>query len=98
MHVVVRPIITEKSLSLAAKGWYTFSVKPSAGKHAIASGVSSLYNVKVINVRTSIFSGKSRRVGRKMKEIVRSDWKKALVWLEKGQTIPVFDVTQKEKK
>lgn len=94
--VVQRPLITEKSLVQAAKGWYTFVVDPSTTKQEIAQAVHALYNVTVISVRTSMRHGKARRVGRKMATIRKPDWKKAMVMLAKGQKIDAFEVTPQE--
>lgn len=97
-HIVEKPVITEKSLSMASRGWYTFVVGRHAGKEEIAKEVKSLYNVDVIQIRTVSMHGKVRRVGRKMMHITVPDWKKALVQLKKGQHIDAFEVpTEKEQ-
>jgi large subunit ribosomal protein L23 len=90
--LVQRPVITEKSLMLVPKGWYTFAVSAAARKEQIAAEIAKLYNVKVVAVRTIRMHGKTRRVGRKMSTIARPDWKKALVQLKSGQKIDVFEV------
>ena len=92
--IVLRPIITEKTMTLASRSWFTFAVAPKADKAHIASEIHRLYNVKVLMVRTVHVTGKTRRAGRKGKEVTRSDWKKALVKLPKGERIAVFEVTQ----
>jgi len=89
--------MTEKSLDLAAKGWYTFKVDIDAPKKQIASAISRLYNVTVKQVRTILLHGKVRRVGRKMLTVTRPNWKKALVQLSPGQTIEAFTTTSKEE-
>ena len=91
--IVKRPHITEKTLTLAARGWYTFSVAEDAAKPAIADAISGLYKVNVIAVRTVAMHGKVRRVGKMSKYVKKADWKKALVRLAKGQKIDVFEVT-----
>ena len=96
MNSVVRPVITEKTLTLASRGWYTFAVNLEAGKHAIASDVAKYYKVKVEDVRTMIVHGKMRRVGKRMKSIQKTDWKKALVKLAKGQTIDAYNQVMNE--
>lgn len=95
--IVKKPLITEKSLALAAKGVYTFGVAKSAGKAEIAREIGQLYKVKVTDVHTVSMHGKERRVGRKMKAVRQSDWKKAIVKLAPGQKIEAFEVTTKEE-
>lgn len=87
-----RPLITEKSMALAQKGWYSFAVKSSLRKEDIAKEISALYSVSVKAVRTIHRVGKMRRAGKKMTATRRPDWKKAMVRLSKGQKIAVFDV------
>ena len=92
-QLVVRPIITEKSLTLAAKGWYTFRVASAARKLQVANEVAKFYAVNVISMRTIAMHGKERRVGKRAKLTHQSDWKKAIVQLKKGQTISAFEVS-----
>lgn len=99
MHLIVnRPLITEKSLTLAGKGLYTFSVSLKADKSQIRREINRLYKVKVTDIRTVTMHGKTRRVGRKMTVIQKSNWKKAIVRLMKGQKIDAFEVTGEEEK
>ena len=96
--IIKRPIITEKSMTLANRGWFSFEVNHDANKSEIAKEIDRIYQVNTISVRTIHVKGKKRRAGKKMKEVTRSDWKKALVQLKKGQRIPVFEVTDQEAK
>lgn len=97
-HVITRPLITEKSLSLAAHGWYSFAADLLATKQSIGRAVQDLYKVSVVSVRTCIMHGKSHRVGRRSQPIRKSNWKKALVRLKEGQTISAFEVTKEGEK
>jgi len=96
MNTIIRPLISEKTLVLASQGWYTFVVDLQAEKKEIASTVSSLYKVTVTDVRTIHMHGKMRRTGKKMTYSKKSDWKKAMVQLAKGQKIDAFEVTSQE--
>jgi len=96
--IIKRPVISEKSMLLAQKGWYTFAVSKNARKETIAKAIRALYNVQVTEIRTMRKTGKTRRVGRSMRTVTRPDWKKAMVALAKGQTIPVFEVTREGAK
>ena len=94
---LIRPLITEKTLMLAASGWYTFIVDKAADKGAIARVISDFYKVKVVDTRVSSMHGKTRRVGKLMRIAQKSDWKKAMVRLDKGQKIDAFEVVPKEE-
>lgn len=91
-QVIIKPIITEKSLSLAARGWYTFAVASASNKPHIARAIGDLYKVTVIDVRSMIMRGKEGRHGKRQKKVTKSDWKKALVRLKQGQKIDAFDI------
>ncbi|OGG35223.1 50S ribosomal protein L23 [Candidatus Gottesmanbacteria bacterium RIFOXYB1_FULL_47_11] len=95
--IIGRPIITEKSMGLASRGWYTFAVLKSARKEAIAREIERTYHVDVVTVRTIAMHGKVRRVGKKMVSGHKSDWKKAIALLKPGQHIDAFEVTTKEE-
>ncbi|MEK7060825.1 MAG: 50S ribosomal protein L23 [Patescibacteria group bacterium] len=98
MDTIKRPIITEKSMFLASTGWYTFAVALKARKEDIVKAIHALYSVSVRQVRTMRVAGKTRKVGKKAKPVTRIDWKKALVRLEKGQKISVFEASQQSGK
>jgi large subunit ribosomal protein L23 len=91
---MIKPIITEKSLAMAQKGWYTFAVKTSERKQDIAQKVKQTFHVDVVCVRSIRMHGKIRRAGRLLRAVHRPDWKKAMVQLKTGQKIDVFEVTQ----
>jgi large subunit ribosomal protein L23 len=96
--IILRPHITEKTMSMVGRGWYTFSVDPAASKARIASEVKALFKVDVIDVRTRMVKGKSRRVGRRQQPIRMPDWKKAIVHIKEGQTIDAFAIGGGEQK
>jgi len=94
---IIKPIITEKSLTSANAGWFTFSVLPGADKRSIAREIHELYAVDVESVRTVIGHGKVRRTGKTMKTKQLPGGKKAYVLLKKGQTIEVFQIGSGEE-
>ncbi|MBE6738017.1 MAG: 50S ribosomal protein L23 [Ruminococcaceae bacterium] len=77
--IIVRPIITEKSMIGAAEKKYTFEVAKKAGKIEIARAVEEIFKVKVAKVNTINVRGKFRRQGRS--EGYTRSWKKAIVTL-----------------
>ena len=87
--VFLRPIITEKSSLMMQENKYTFKVPVTANKTEIRQAVESIWNVKVLSVTTVRVSGKLKRMGRNVGRT--SDYKKAIVRLAEGQTIPVFE-------
>ncbi len=89
-RTIVRPIVTEKSsVAYQERGEYTFEVHPDATKTAIRQAVEQLWGVKVTGVWTSNQRGKEKRMGRTTGR--RPNWKKAIVKLREGDTIPVFE-------
>lgn len=95
---IVKPTITEKGMQRASGGWYTFQVCVRANKNVIRKEIERIYGVIVTGVRTGRMHGKIRRVGRKGKPTVKSNWKKILVRLKDGQTIEAFQIGGQEGK
>ncbi len=91
-YVLKRPIVTEKALSLSALGKYVFEVDKRASKAEIKKAVKSAFGVDVINIQTISVQGKTRRFGRRRKQVRLGDWKKAVVQLAPGQKIDVYSV------
>lgn len=96
--IIIKPYITEKSMTNAIGGWYTFVVKEEANKAEIAHAVSAVYGVTVTDVRTVRVQGKMKRAGRRQQMTMRPSWKKAMVRLLKGQTIEAFQLTENAAK
>ncbi|MBP7189909.1 MAG: 50S ribosomal protein L23 [Rickettsiaceae bacterium] len=83
--VIRRPIITEKSTMISEYRKYTFEVARDAGKELVKKAVESIFDVKVQKVNMLNVAGKTKR----FKGIIgkQSDFKKAVVTLEKDNTI-----------
>ena len=88
--VIKRPIITEKSSTLAEKLVYTFEVDKDANKVEIKNAIETIFNVKVEDVRTINVKRKAKRMGRY--EGFKPSYKKAIVRLAAGQKIDAFEV------
>jgi len=87
--VIIKPLITEKSTHLqTTRNAYAFQVRPAANKAQIKHAVESIYDVKVIEVRTMNRKGKPRRSRYKVAKT--SDWKRAIVVLEENSRIELF--------
>lgn len=88
--IIIKPIITEKSMDGLQAGKYTFKVAKDANKIEIARAVEKLFDVEVAKVNTMNCNGRSRRVGMHVGKT--PDWKKAIVTLtEDSKTIEFFD-------
>ena len=90
--IIYRPIVTEKVSSLQDKGIYAFEVDPNANKIEIGHAIEKKFRVKVVNVRTMNFKGKSKtQMTRKGRfEGKTSHYKKAIVTLKEGEKIDLF--------
>ena len=87
--IIVRPIVTEKTSDMMKDNKYTFQVAIGANKTEIRQAIEAIFNVKVVNVNTIRAMGKTKRMGKY--EGKRSDYKKAIVKLAEGNTIPLFE-------
>ena len=87
-QVIIRPVVSEKSYVLAAAGKYTFRVHPDAHKTQIRQAVESLFSVGVLEVRTMSVKSKPKRRGA-ITGRTRT-WKKAIVQVREGDSIPIF--------
>jgi len=89
-QIIQRPLITEKStIEREFDNTVTFRVNPHANKVQIKEAVESLFDVKVIEVRTSRVRGKPKRMGRFVGH--KPSWKKARVKLREGDNIEFFE-------
>jgi large subunit ribosomal protein L23 len=85
--VIRAPLVTEKSTMVSESNQVMFKVAMSATKPDIKEAVERLFNVKVLAVNTLIRKGKIKKFrGVKGRQ---SDFKKAIVTLEEGQTIDI---------
>ena len=88
--VIIRPIISEKSMEQTADRKYTFQVAIGANKVEIRQAVESIFGVKVEKVTTTRVLGKVKRMGATSGK--RADWKKATVKLTSdSKTIEFFE-------
>jgi large subunit ribosomal protein L23 len=91
-QVIIRPVVSEKSYVLAAADKYTFRVHPDAHKTQIRQAVEVLFDVKVVAVRTSSVKSKPKRRG--ITSGRTRAWKKAIVQVRSGDSIPIFQGLQ----
>lgn len=96
MIVLKRPLITEKSMMNARAGLYTFEVDKDATKFQIASAIEEKFKVKVIAVKTINTKGQVKQQRTVRKSYQNPSVRKALVKLQKGQTLALFETPKEE--
>jgi large subunit ribosomal protein L23 len=88
--ILLKPMLTEKSTKMKeGSNTFVFKVHQRANKIEIKRAVQKLFNVQVVDVRTMLIQGKTKRMGRF--EGRRPNWKKALITLRQGETIDFFE-------
>lgn len=88
-NTLVKPLVTEKAANLAASGKYVFTVSMKANKIEVAKAISDTYGVEVEAV--NIIRMKGKAVSRGRIKGFRSDFKKAIVTLKKGQSLEIYE-------
>lgn len=77
--IIIRPVITERSMAATSGKKYVFEVAPTAGKIEIKNAVEKIFGVKVAKVNTISVRGRYRRQGMHAGYTAKS--KKAIVTL-----------------
>jgi large subunit ribosomal protein L23 len=88
--VILKPVVTEKSMNMMAEKKYTFYVHPEANKAQIKEAVQRMFEgTKVREVKTMNLEGKTRRRGMIFGKTAKK--KKAIVFLtEESKEIEIF--------
>jgi large subunit ribosomal protein L23 len=90
-EVIRRPVITEKTSFMADENnQYVFEVHPRANKIQVREAVEIVFDVDVTKIATLNVPAKRGWRGRN-RYIRKSAWKKAIVTIEQGQSIPLFE-------
>jgi large subunit ribosomal protein L23 len=95
--IIIRPIITEKSMQEAEKGKFTFQVQKTATKTNIKKAIEGQFSVNVIGLSTITVKGKRKRIGARRTEVKDSIIKKAIATLKSGQKIDLFEMIGQEE-
>ena len=95
-EIIIRPVVSEKSIDESGRGKYTFAVHKDANKIQIKSAIEELYakekvTVVAVNVLTTKAKEKSRGTRRGRIKGSTSPWRKAIVTLAAGQKIQFFE-------
>ena len=88
--IIIKPIITERSMDMLADKRYVFKVQPDATKPEIAAAIEEMFGVEVASVNTISMKRKPKRLG--VHAGYSGEWKKAIVSLKpSSKTIAFFD-------
>jgi large subunit ribosomal protein L23 len=88
-HILISPVVSEKSYSLIEDNKYSFRVHPKAHKTEIRQAVEELFDVKVEGVNIVKVQAKPKRRGASRGK--KPGWKKAIVQLRAGDSIEIFE-------
>ncbi len=88
--IIIKPIVTEKSMENSVLNKYTFKVDKNVNKIEIRNAIQEIFKVTVEKVNTVSMRGKVRRRGKYVGKT--SDWKKAVVTIKEGQKIEIGGV------
>jgi large subunit ribosomal protein L23 len=95
-EIILRPVISEKSIDESGRGKYTFAVHDRANKIQIKAAIEELYkkeNVTVVSVNVLTTKAKEKKRGNRRGQTVghTTPWRKAIVTLAAGQKIEFFE-------
>lgn len=88
-RILLKPIVSEKSARLHAYRQYVFKVSPNANKISVKKAIYEAYHEEPASVRIIRVQGK--RVVRGTVRGQRSSYKKAIVMMPKGVTLPIYE-------
>ncbi len=91
--VIRKPVVTEKSNYLSGKlNKYVFEVTNDATKALVKEAIETIFDVDVINVNViNVPAKRTRRMRSRRVLVRRSGYKKAIVTIGEGQSIPIFE-------
>jgi len=95
-EVLRRPLVTEKTSAQSGKAnQYTFVVADQATRTQVKDAIETLYDVNVVSVNIMNTSAKRGRRLRSRRLLIRKGaFKKAIITLAEGQTLPIFEGVQ----
>jgi large subunit ribosomal protein L23 len=94
-EILHRPLVTEKSSSQSAKNQYSFIVADTATRTQVKDAIETFYDVAVKQVNIiNVPAKRGRRLRSRRMSIRKSGYKKAIVTLVEGQTLPIFEGVQ----
>ena len=88
-EVLLAPVVSEKSYNLIEERKYAFKIHPDAHRTQVRQAVEQLFDVHVERVNILKVQAKPKRRG--LIKGTRPGWKKAIVQVREGETIPIFE-------
>jgi large subunit ribosomal protein L23 len=92
-EIIIRPVISEKTMDESQRGKYTFAVRDDVNKLQIEAAIEEIFKVKVAAVNVLTTKSKQKRGGMRRSRIAgrTTPWRKAIVTLAPGQKIEFFE-------
>lgn len=88
--IILKPLVTERSMMQIEEKKYTFKVDKNANKYQIKDAIEEIFDVKVEKVSVMNIQGKIKRMGKN--EGRRASWKKAIIKLKpESKEIKLFE-------
>ncbi len=88
--MIIKPVLTEKSMAASQKGKYTFWITLTMTKEQVKSEAKKLFGVDVVSVKTIKVKGEHKKSLRGVKTHTNSR-KKAIIEVKSGQKIELFE-------
>jgi large subunit ribosomal protein L23 len=96
-HILIRPLINEKSMNLIAGGFFTFEIGKDANKAEVAKMVAEKFKVNPVSVKIVNIPAKRKLQRSRKGNFTTGGIKKAIVKLKAGQKIGLFEQAQPEE-
>ena len=92
-EIILRPVISEKTMDESQRGKYTFAVRDDVNKLQIEAAIEEIFKVKVAAVNVLTTQSKQKRGGMRRSRVAgrTTPWRKAIVTLAPGQKIEFFE-------
>ena len=91
-EILLAPVVSEKSYNLIDERKYAFKIHPDAHRTQVRQAVEQLFDVHVERVNILKVQPKPKRRG--LIKGTRPGWKKAIVQVREGESIPIFEGAQ----
>jgi large subunit ribosomal protein L23 len=96
-HILIRPLINEKSMNLITGGFFTFEIGRDATKNEVAKIVAEKFKVNPVSVKIVNIPARKKLQRSRRGTYTVSGFKKAIVKLKPGQKIALFEQSQPEE-
>ncbi|HEY5730959.1 MAG TPA: 50S ribosomal protein L23 [Anaerolineales bacterium] len=94
-EILRRPLVTEKSSYQSGLNQYSFIVMDTATRTQVKDAIETIYDVSVVRVNViNVPAKRGRRLRSRRMSIRKPGFKKAIVTLAEGQTLPIFEGVQ----